>query len=459
MNRLILIFLSFTIFLFSQEKSKIYHNTLLKNAVLDISERYKKTVVFDDEIMKDIIISYCKVDLEEPITLSLNRLFSSTDVIFKLEKLDENQFVIKRTRKKAVTTIHTSISGYVYDEKKKPLENTMVYILNTTIGTYTDKNGFFKLDSIPKNNFYLLAQHVGLLPKIHLIDIQERAKQNFVLEKDTYYKSNEVIVYGKRNKKWQWLYKKFENSFLGYSTLSDHVEIKNPYIIKVYEDSDSIIHGWADQPIQIENRALGYDINFHLSSFLLRKHDGILRYVGYATFNEKKPKNSNEKEKWKKNRRMVFEGSIQHFFKAAYLNDLDNHGFYTQRVRKDNNKLFTAPEGVNFIKRLSNYANKKKIINYSGYLKVIHSTRPNEDYLHSDANNRNGYLFSESHTQSLIKFQNQILIDENGNFFNDDFTPYGYFSYFRVSGMMPIEATEAVYKELSDEKARFKRSK
>ncbi len=53
-----------------------------------------------------------------------------------------------------------SISGYVFDDNKKPVEYVCVSVPESKFGTYTDNTGYFQLN-IPKNADSLVISMVG----------------------------------------------------------------------------------------------------------------------------------------------------------------------------------------------------------------------------------------------------------------------------------------------------------
>ena len=54
-----------------------------------------------------------------------------------------------------------TLSGKIVDEKGNPLQGASVYVNNTTIGTNSDADGYFKL-SVEHGYYSLVASYVGL---------------------------------------------------------------------------------------------------------------------------------------------------------------------------------------------------------------------------------------------------------------------------------------------------------
>ncbi|MDY0084265.1 MAG: carboxypeptidase-like regulatory domain-containing protein, partial [Ignavibacteriaceae bacterium] len=57
------------------------------------------------------------------------------------------------------------VKGYVKDENKNPLELVTVAVLNTSIGTTCDKNGYFEISVSSNENIALVISRVGYLQK------------------------------------------------------------------------------------------------------------------------------------------------------------------------------------------------------------------------------------------------------------------------------------------------------
>jgi hypothetical protein len=77
------------------------------------------------------------------------------------------------------------VTGIVSDNSGKPLEAATVAVSGTTSGTYTDKNGRFRLEVNPGNNITVAASFIGFKTQKIVTDIQagENKPLNFQLER------------------------------------------------------------------------------------------------------------------------------------------------------------------------------------------------------------------------------------------------------------------------------------
>lgn len=88
-----------------------------------------------------------------------------------------------------------SLSGFVKDEGKNPVAVAAVAIENTSIGTYSDDNGYFEIKVKP-GTYTILVSSVGYETSSQKISIKENRRVDIVLKSGTVDLDN-VEVYGK----------------------------------------------------------------------------------------------------------------------------------------------------------------------------------------------------------------------------------------------------------------------
>ena len=88
-----------------------------------------------------------------------------------------------------------SLSGFVKDEGKNPVAVAAVAIENTSIGTYSDDNGYFEIKVKP-GTYTILVSSVGYETSSQKISIKESRRVDIVLKSGTVDLDN-VEVYGK----------------------------------------------------------------------------------------------------------------------------------------------------------------------------------------------------------------------------------------------------------------------
>ncbi len=115
----------------------------------------------------------------------------------------------------------SQVSGHIYDTKNQPLPGVTVMIKGTSIGTISDRNGFYSL-SVPQNSGNLVASFVGMKPKELPIS---NPQIDIVLEEDSQSLGEVVVVgYG--------VQKALSGKVAGVSTINrqNNREIKSPVV-------------------------------------------------------------------------------------------------------------------------------------------------------------------------------------------------------------------------------------
>lgn len=94
-----------------------------------------------------------------------------------------------------------SVSGYVTTNDTVPVAGAAVVLKGTTIGTVTDKNGFFRINKVMPGTFTIRISFVGYETQEKTITVTgKQNKFSFVL-KDSGIDLNEVVVTGTRSEK------------------------------------------------------------------------------------------------------------------------------------------------------------------------------------------------------------------------------------------------------------------
>ncbi|MDN3203546.1 carboxypeptidase-like regulatory domain-containing protein [Algoriphagus sediminis] len=208
-----------------------------------------------------------------------------------------------------------------------------VFINNTTIGTVSDENGFFEIsrNDLP-GTLSLVASFVGYETFSQEVSIGEGETKtvDFTL---TPLESvlSEVELKSRRDKPWERNLKRFEKVFLALpdDPISDGQEILNPWVLefeKVKPDKGpNYIQATAQQPLIIENSALGYKIEYYLQDYKLYKDKS--QYFGLAFFEEIEPKDSLTKKQYQLQKETSYQGSLKHLMRSLLVQRADEQGF------------------------------------------------------------------------------------------------------------------------------------
>lgn len=222
-----------------------------------------------------------------------------------------------------------SVAGHVFDQlSNKPLENVNVFIPNTLIGTTTDKNGYFKLNSLPTETPEIVLSIIGyeiIAQKFSLYESSSRNLEFRLKPKD--YELPSIEITSSHPVDWDKNLEKFKERFLGTSPFAQECRMENTEYINFKWSSSTVLTASSEKPLIIYNDALGYKIECSLISFSWDIINRKLNYLVKPRFSEMKPASSKKLEHWTQNRKIAYAGSLHHFLTALIQNTLQQEGF------------------------------------------------------------------------------------------------------------------------------------
>ena len=225
-----------------------------------------------------------------------------------------------------------AISGKIVSDKGEPLPGASVFISNTKTGTNTNTSGEFILSHLPAGSTRLTVTFVGYETETVEIAANMRAKRYVIHLQPQSGELKAVVVarYDKRGwKKWGSV---FTDAFIGTSAFAKHCVLINKEAIHfVYNDKLKRLFAFADEPLQIENSALGYRIVVTLQDFRYEVATGVVDYLIYSLFSEIKGTEEAEAQ-WKRNREQAYAYSLLHFMRAVYNQNFKNEGFQVRLI-------------------------------------------------------------------------------------------------------------------------------
>ena len=169
--------------------------------------------------------------------------------------------------------IKPRICGNIIDaETRDPIANANIFISNSSIGTASDKNGYFELRNLPYGRFEIIASVIGyevLNAKIGIFNDSRRNIRFEMYKKPIQFP--EIIVSAKETWKRRSQLKQFRRNLLGTSKNGKKTYIKNEEVIRFNNDEYGMLIAYADEPLEIINNSLGYRIQYVLKDFELTK--------------------------------------------------------------------------------------------------------------------------------------------------------------------------------------------
>lgn len=326
-----------------------------------------------------------------------------------------------------------TLSGKVTDkETGNPIAGASVFLSSTSIGTSANDKGLFALHNVPTGKFDLVVSSLGYETYFETITPASlKAPLNITLKS----KANQLadVVVGTYEKNgWATWGKTFTDDFIGTSFNAANCEIKNYDIIKFrYSKTKRRLEAFADEPLVIENRGLGYTIHYKLEMFLHDFENSTITYYGFPLFEEMSG-NFRKQKRWQENRKDAYFGSVMHFMRCMYANRLNENGYEIKRMERIENtekkrvqKLYKYMAGadgnVNFEETLP-----KDSLDY--YNKVLR--QPNAtNILHNQVLPGDSIAYAEDSVTAVLSFKDYLQIT-----YTRKKTPYDY-SRVNVSGV------------------------
>ncbi|MEM1125300.1 MAG: carboxypeptidase regulatory-like domain-containing protein [Bacteroidota bacterium] len=123
----------------------------------------------------------------------------------------------------------------------------------------------------------------------------------------------------------------FRRLYLGTDRV-DECRLINPEALTFSREQQSnreVITATALQPLRLENRYLGYEVEVVLESFSLTEGNRgySLQHESVPYFEPLTPANEKETAGWERNRRRVYQGSLNHFLAAVAVDRTTREGY------------------------------------------------------------------------------------------------------------------------------------
>ena len=246
-----------------------------------------------------------------------------------------------------------TIIGTVVNDIDKPIENVNIYLDGTKTGTTSAADGSFSLTS--KNNNSLVFQKDNYETVIVNTSDVLNKKLKVVLIKAK--EIEEVVIIPFTETAYKNYIKYFLDSFIGSD--QSNVKIKNQRFLKFsYDKTNKILRVKAPQTLIIENKNLGYKIDYNLQDFVGDFENKTTRYTGTSFFKETK-----NTDKVKLNRMNAYDGSQVHFFRSVFANKVADEGFIVNQITKFPNSKYPTEEELQRLKDFTEMFKSKGTLN------------------------------------------------------------------------------------------------
>jgi hypothetical protein len=238
-----------------------------------------------------------------------------------------------------------TVTGMVLDSgSREPLAAASIFCQNTTLGTYTNKQGEFSL-SLKSGGYDLIISYTGY--QTQTIRVSENRKLEVLMVKED--KSLSEVVIKTSNEVpngWEKYGDFFVKNFIGTTPNAAKTTIQNPEVLKFfYYKRSNKLKVLTTDAIQISNNALGYHIRYQLDSFVYYYNTDISSYRGYCFFTEMEGADSLKKA-WNLARSKTYYGSKLHFMRSYYDSTLLDDGWIIDMLDETDHKKFNKIKDV-----------------------------------------------------------------------------------------------------------------
>jgi len=344
--------------------------------------------------------------------------------------------------------IGQTIKAIVVDaENHQAIPDVFVFLDNSSTGSITDMQGVFTLKIPTDQNIELVFSHLNYeLLSLSLKDGETIADTIFLQSSGVLLNEAVVTSKAKPRVRSRWL-KRFRGEFLGLDYDKKLIRLVNPEVL-LFEQNKGVLKASSKESLIIENKLLGYRIQFFLTAFESYNNGGDLRYHGKVFF---EPMKGTKKEmaRYKRNRSKVYKQSNRRFFAALgqqKTTDLANYEVGYATFNKTGQIVNYEPMSIDAleikevrkevyeiaINRILTITNNQSKIKQAGTRNMGTTLAGRVGNFKQTQNNiPRSYLWSR---------HGRIVINKYGTILNPlELEEAGYWSSLRVASLLPLD--------------------
>lgn len=345
-----------------------------------------------------------------------------------------------------------TLKGLVKDAKTgEVLPFATVFFAETTYGTTTNEEGYYELVVKNEGTYDLIVKFLGYKTYVAQVTLGEAqvAEFDILIEADAK-DLGSFVVTANKDRNWKNNMITFRRTFLGESENARQCQILNEEVIDFIDDGmEGTLEAFSNEPIIIENKALGYKITYYLEKFVIDYKISLSTYYGYTIFEELKSNSKRKNKKWESSRKKAYEGSSTHFFTSLYENKLKEEGFVVQaaqdvkglgRVLNPNDaKVFDSLKlGSSNISKELPFENLLYITYTKEYESEVYQTASKSIFGHASVSKIVPRKPQQSWI-SLMEGNEAIEFEPSGYIYNPTaYLSAGYWGFEKVAEMLPI---------------------
>jgi hypothetical protein len=226
------------------------------------------------------------------------------------------------------------IKGTILDkETKTPVSYAAVYFDGTSVASYTDANGSFRLDIKNNTSMPLTISALGYYSAT--VNNFSSGKDILVYLEPKVFEMKDVSVNARGNPN---IRREnlaiFRREFLGRTRNAKECTIINEDDIRfITSDDKDTLRAVCLKPLFIVNKGLGYKITYYLNKFIYIKSAYLNQLIGNSLFDEDTISTS-ERQKFEARRDNAYSGSKMHFIRSLWEDDLKPGGYIIKNEKR-----------------------------------------------------------------------------------------------------------------------------
>lgn len=324
-----------------------------------------------------------------------------------------------------------------------PMQGASVFAQNTTIGTATNEEGIFQL-TLPNGGYDLIVTYTGFVTSSKRVTAADADNRNLIFVMNEKNNDLEDLIIVASNEVKDGLEKYgdfFRENFLGQTVNSRNCKILNEEVLKFYYYKKSNrLKVLAPEPLEIENKALGYTIKYSLDSFVHQYNDNVSIYTGYPLYEEMQTEDSVLLVQWSEARNDAYKGSTLHFMRSVYNKSLKNQGFEIQQLYTVNGDDKMKP--LPFEYAALHYKKDSATLTVQ-----VRPDFPRLGVIYKAEKPTAAYLSKFPKEPSLFQFsvlgfttREPMVIEQNGYYYDQfDLVTSGYWGWEKVADALPYD--------------------
>jgi hypothetical protein len=245
-----------------------------------------------------------------------------------------------------ISSAQFTVYGTVLDlTTREPLGSASVFCQNTTLGTATNKQGEFSLQ-LKSGGYDLIFTYTGYQTQTIRITGDVTKFEILMIKEDK--SLGEVVIKSSNEVKdgWEKYGSFFLENFVGSTPNAAQCVLQNPEVLKFYFlKKSNKLRVLATEPLQIANKALGYNLRYQLDSFVYFYNTDINSYRGYCLYSEMEGTDSLRRV-WSSNRMKAYYGSKLQFMRSYYDSTLIEDGWNIDMLDETDHTKFNRVKNV-----------------------------------------------------------------------------------------------------------------